>query len=183
MPTLKEELEEIKTRYVALQEEYGFQQGHIKQLQLQITSLHNQLQQQSEFCASSGDILGHLLWKETRSPDIIESITSGVKLISKQKKIKYMKIFLLLQNRIGDFFSMVVGTLSSFMETYKSEMPAQHSDESQFVMALVGIVTNIAAAANGRHFLMSDDQGKVVVEYFVKMLQQIPIPSGNCLKR
>lgn len=78
---------------------------------------------------------------------------------------------------------MVVGTLTSFIDTYKSEIPSQNSDESQFVMALVGIVTNIAAAATGRHFLMADEQGKSVVRHFVKMLQQIPVPSGNCLKR
>lgn len=78
---------------------------------------------------------------------------------------------------------MVVGTLTSFMDTYKTELPSQNSDESQFVMALVGIITNIAAAAGGRNFLIVDEQGKNVVRHFVKILQHIPVPSGNCLKR
>ncbi|KAL0276261.1 UNVERIFIED_CONTAM: hypothetical protein PYX00_003867 [Menopon gallinae] len=163
LPSLKEELEEVKLKYSALREEWGLQQEHLGRLQSQISGLHNQLQQQSAFCASLGAIFGHLLWKASRSSEIVDSITSG--------------------NRIGDFFLMVVGTLTSFMDTYKTELPSQNSDESQFVMALVGIITNIAAAAGGRNFLIVDEQGKNVVRHFVKILQNIPVPSGNCLKR
>lgn len=79
MPTLKEELEEVKLKYAALREEWGLQQEHLGRLQSQISELHNQLQQQSSFCSSLGAILGHLLWKASRSPDIVESITSGVR--------------------------------------------------------------------------------------------------------
>lgn len=78
---------------------------------------------------------------------------------------------------------MVIGTLTSFMDSYKNEIPGQNTDESQFVMSLVGIVTNIAASADGRQFLIVDEQGKSVVRHFVKILQHIPVPSGNCLKR
>ncbi|KAK6641355.1 hypothetical protein RUM44_013064 [Polyplax serrata] len=163
MPTLKEELEEVKLKYTALREEWGLQQEHLGRLQSQISVLHTQLQQQSAFCASLGAILGHLLWKASRSAEIVETLTAG--------------------NRIGDFFLIVVGTLTSFMDTYKQEIPSQNSDESQFVMSLVGIVTNIAAAAEGRLFLIIDEHGKNLIRHFVKMLQYIPVPSGNCLKR
>ncbi|EEB16753.1 Heat shock factor 2-binding protein, putative [Pediculus humanus corporis] len=163
MPTLKEELEEVKLKYNALREEWGLQQEHLGRLQTQISGLHNQLQQQSAFCASLGAILGHLLWKASRSPEIVETLTAG--------------------NKIGDFFLIVVGTLTSFMDTYRQEIPNQNSDESQFVMSLVGIVTNIAATSEGRLFLIVDEQGKNLVRHFVKILQFIPVPSGNCLKR
>ena len=69
------------------------------------------------------------------------------------------------------------------MDTYRQEIPSQNSDESQFVMSLVGIVTNIAATSEGRLFLIVDEQGKNLVRHFVKILQFIPVPSGNCLKR
>lgn len=79
MPTLKEELDEVRLKYTALREEWGLQQEHLGRLQTQISGLHNQLQQQSAFCASLGAILGHLLWKASRSPEIVETLTAGVR--------------------------------------------------------------------------------------------------------
>lgn len=84
MPSLKEELEEVKLKYSALREEWGLQQEHLGRLQSQISGLHNQLQQQSAFCASLGAIFGHLLWKASRSSEIVDSITSGVSFLLKQ---------------------------------------------------------------------------------------------------
>jgi len=68
-------------------------------------------------------------------------------------------MFLFSQNKVADFLCIVSGTLESFLETFDTEMPGPSADESQFIMAMGGIVTNMAAAP------------------------VIPTPSGNCLKR
>lgn len=62
-------------------------------------------------------------------------------------------------------------------------MPGQCADESQFIMSMCGIVTNIAAAPAGRQFLVSNSNGRELLEQFGKILPIIPTPSGNCLKR
>lgn len=62
-------------------------------------------------------------------------------------------------------------------------MPGQSSDESQFIMAMGGIVTNMAAAPAGRQFLVGDPNGRELLQQIVRVLPVIPTPSGNCLKR
>lgn len=62
-------------------------------------------------------------------------------------------------------------------------MPGPLADESQFIMAMGGIVTNMAAAAAGRQFLVTDPNGRDLIQQIVRFLPVIPTPSGNCLKR
>lgn len=62
-------------------------------------------------------------------------------------------------------------------------MPSQHTDESQFVLSMCGIVTNIAATPAGRQFLVTNSNGRELLEQFSRLLPVIPAPSGNCLKR
>jgi hypothetical protein len=69
------------------------------------------------------------------------------------------------------------------METYDSMMPSQYTDESQFIMSMCGIVTNIAAMPAGRQFLVTNSNGRELLTQFGRLLPIIPTPSGNCLKR
>lgn len=78
---------------------------------------------------------------------------------------------------------IVSGTLESFLETFDTEMPGPSADESQFIMAMGGIVTNMAAAPAGRQFLVSDPNGRDLILQIIRILPVIPTPSGNCLKR
>jgi hypothetical protein len=48
---------------------------------------------------------------------------------------------------------------------------------------MCGIVTNIAATPAGRQFLVTNSNGKELLEQFNRLLPVIPAPSGNCLKR
>jgi hypothetical protein len=79
--------------------------------------------------------------------------------------------------------AIVNGSLISFTETYDSLMPSQHTDESQFILSMCGIVTNIAATPAGRQFLVTNSNGRELLEQFNRLLPVIPAPSGNCLKR
>jgi hypothetical protein len=88
-----------------------------------------------------------------------------------------------LQNKVTDFLAIVNGSLVSFMETYDALMPSQHTDESQFILSMCGIVTNIAATPAGRQFLVTNSNGRELLEQFGRILPVIPVPSGTYLKR
>jgi hypothetical protein len=77
----------------------------------------------------------------------------------------------------------VNGSLTSFIETYESSLPGHYDDESQFIMSMCGIITNITAAPAGRQFLVSHPMGKELLVQFSRILPVIPAPSGNCLKK
>ncbi|XP_061309452.1 heat shock factor 2-binding protein isoform X4 [Pezoporus flaviventris] len=67
----------------------------------------------------------------------------------KEKKSKAVK-----------FFTITAQTMESFVKSLGEDMKQQDldSDENQFVLALAGIVTNVAALACGREFLVSSSR-------------------------
>lgn len=88
-----------------------------------------------------------------------------------------------LQNKVADFLAIVNGSLISFMETYETSLPNQCAEESQFILSMCGVVTNIAATPAGRQFLVTNTNGRDLLEQFNRILPVIPEPSGNYLKR
>ncbi|XP_064361737.1 heat shock factor 2-binding protein [Dromaius novaehollandiae] len=58
------------------------------------------------------------------------------------------------------FFTITAQTMESFVKSLNEDMKQQDldSDENQFVLALAGIVTNVAALACGREFLVSSNR-------------------------
>lgn len=88
-----------------------------------------------------------------------------------------------LQNKVADFLAIVNGSLISFMETYETSLPNQYAEESQFILSMCGIITNIAATSAGRQFLVTNTSGRDLLEQFNRILPVIPEPSGNYLKR
>ncbi|PSN34432.1 hypothetical protein C0J52_20393, partial [Blattella germanica] len=163
MTELHKELVTIRRKYKLLQSEWDKQQEHLGKMQQDLFHARNQLQQQSQFCASLGAVMGNLLWKTSRIPPVVDMLLSG--------------------NKVAEFLSIVNGSLVSFIETYGNGMPGQCADESQYIMSFCGIVTNIAAAPAGRQFIANNPVGKDLIEQFSKALILIPVPSGNCLKR
>ncbi|KAM6094296.1 heat shock factor 2-binding protein isoform 2-T2 [Chlamydotis macqueenii] len=64
------------------------------------------------------------------------------------------------RNKAVKFFTMAAQTMESFVKSLSEDMKQQDldSDENQFVLALAGIVTNVAALAYGREFLVSSSR-------------------------
>ena len=75
------------------------------------------------------------------------------------------------------------GTLVSFMETFSKEMPSLKSDETQFMLSMCGIVANVAAVPEGRHFIVTDNNGKILLQLIIAHLPNIPRPTGDPLAR
>lgn len=89
-----------------------------------------------------------------------------------------------MQNKIDDLFSITTGSLASFVETYgESGLPEIFSDETQFILSLVGVVANIAAVPEGRHILVSHESGKTLLEQVIQSLTVVPLNTGEPLLR
>lgn len=78
---------------------------------------------------------------------------------------------------------MVNGSLESFMETYNLTLPDVTTNEMQFILSLVGVVANMAATPDGRQFLVTDPNGRELINLMINILPIIPLDSGDCLKR
>lgn len=157
------EVEELRAKVLALQRENDKACAQLAIARSDNVRMRAQLTNQSAFCASLGSVLGNLVWKASRVPPVVDLLLTG--------------------SKAADFLCIVSGTLESFLETFNTEMPGPLADESQFIMAMGGIVTNMAAAAAGRQFLVTDPNGRDLIQQIVRFLPVIPTPSGNCLKR
>ena len=75
-----------------------------------------------------------------------------------------------MQNKAEEFLQITSRTIESYFETYNEEDEKETSEEFQFVLALTGTITNMAAAAQGRDFLVSKDSGRVLIDSFITVL-------------
>ncbi|XP_054271602.1 heat shock factor 2-binding protein-like isoform X2 [Macrosteles quadrilineatus] len=163
MSTILEELEAIRTKYHNLQREWDSQQEHLGRVQGEMFRMRSQLKSQSSFCASMGAIMGSLMWKTTRMASVVDVLLST--------------------NRVSEFLCIVSGSLESFMETYTLTLPDVSTSEMQFILSLVGIVANVAATPDGRQFLVTDPNGKELIDQMISALLSIRDETGDSLKR
>ncbi|XP_011876176.1 PREDICTED: heat shock factor 2-binding protein-like [Vollenhovia emeryi] len=132
----------------------------------EIERLKDQILSQSTYCTSLGAVLGSLTWRASRFPQIADVWLSN------------------FQNTIGEFLSIVNGTFGAFVSTYRSAFPPTSNIEYQFVMGLVGIVSNISASPEGREFLITNSSGTEFVQKLIKLTPELPpAPGARSLKR
>uniref|UniRef100_A0A8C9V8K7 Heat shock transcription factor 2 binding protein n=1 Tax=Scleropages formosus TaxID=113540 RepID=A0A8C9V8K7_SCLFO len=108
-------------------------------LRQQLWVSQEQLQQQAEFCTTLGVASCTLLWSVSSKEEVIKDI--------------------LADRKAEAFLAVAAQTLESFVgQSLDREGKVEQqtsSQEMQFVLALAGIVTNIAAVTCGRDFLSS----------------------------
>ncbi|XP_011171223.1 heat shock factor 2-binding protein [Solenopsis invicta] len=132
----------------------------------EIERLKDQILSQSTYCTSLGAVLGNLTWRASRFPQIVDAWLSK------------------FQSKIGEFLSIVNGTFGAFVDTYGSVFPPASNIEYQFVMGLLGIVTNISASPEGREFLITNSSGTEFVQKLIKLTPELPlVPETVFLKR
>ncbi|XP_077985936.1 heat shock factor 2-binding protein-like [Glandiceps talaboti] len=156
------EIQHWKSRYQNTLLQFDKEKEEKFTIQCELSELMKQLSEQSEYCASLGAAVCTLLWRVSRSEDSIKSFLVG--------------------SKVDDFFVMVHHTLESYIATYQDEMPEEQTDEAQFVLALCGIITNIAASAYGREFLMTNTTGQTVLVTMVTVLSQTPVTHSAKLR-
>ncbi|XP_069126206.1 heat shock factor 2-binding protein-like isoform X1 [Argopecten irradians] len=132
------------------------------QLRCEVRVLSEQLTQQSDYCSSLGASCCTLLWRVSRCEESIQSILVGTK--------------------VDEFLCLVASTLQSYVSAYKSDWPKEDQEETQFILALCGIITNIAASAYGRDFLITNQNGRHVVDTYLSVLSEAPNGKSARLK-
>ncbi|XP_038657135.1 heat shock factor 2-binding protein isoform X1 [Scyliorhinus canicula] len=128
---------------------------------LQLNEARQQLLQQAEYCTEMGAAVCTLLWRVSSNEESVKFILGG----SKAEK----------------FFNIVGQTIESFVKSLDGSIKEQQnldSDENQFVLAMAGIVTNVAAVACGREFLVNSSQ--ILLETLLQLLAEMK--AGLCTK-
>uniref|UniRef100_A0A8C9XX21 Heat shock transcription factor 2 binding protein n=1 Tax=Sander lucioperca TaxID=283035 RepID=A0A8C9XX21_SANLU len=108
-----------------------------------------ELQQQADFCSGLGSAACSLLWSCSSSED---TVTRWL-------------------GKLQSFLAVAAQTLESFVRSLDEEAKTQtedhNSQEHQFVLAMAGTITNVAAVTRGRDFLSSS----VLLDTLMKLLE------------
>ncbi|CAL8308739.1 unnamed protein product [Merluccius merluccius] len=122
-------------------------------LKEELWACRDQMQQQAEFCTGLGAASCTILWSTSGRKEAVGDILADGKLQS--------------------FLDLAAQTLESFVksvdEDTKPESLGQDSNEHQFVLALAGVITNVAAVACGRDYLSSC--GHVLLDTLMQLLK------------
>ncbi|XP_026867568.1 heat shock factor 2-binding protein isoform X2 [Electrophorus electricus] len=121
-------------------------------LREQLWECREQLQQQAQFCTGLGAASCTVLWsascREEAIRDMLADVSQPLKMVTQ-----------LTEGKLEPFLTVAGQTLESFIKSLdEEETPQQqnyNSHEHQFVLALAGIITNVAAVTCGRDFISS----------------------------
>ncbi|XP_066115365.1 heat shock factor 2-binding protein isoform X3 [Saccopteryx bilineata] len=169
----------------------------------QLNEAKQQLLQQAEYCTEMGAATCTLLWGVSSSEEVVRAILGGVwnascvgstvtwcSGICKRNKVRCQKLYgicgdgttslLLLGicDKALKFFNITGQTMESFVKSLDGDVKELDSDENQFVFALAGIVTNVAAIACGREFLVNSS--RVLLDTILQLLGDLK--PGQCTK-
>ncbi|CAH1708270.1 unnamed protein product [Aphis gossypii] len=75
------------------------------------------------------------------------------------------------------------GVLTSFNDTYQPKIPITDTEETRFVLSIIGLVANLSTVDAGRRFFSQTNSGKNVIRLIICILIRIPSPSANQLKK
>ncbi|XP_047210692.1 heat shock factor 2-binding protein [Girardinichthys multiradiatus] len=152
---LRQECSHLQSRLDAAQTECQKEREEKLLLREQLWQSGAEMQQQADFCSTMGSAACGLLWSCSSRE---ETVTTW-----------------LADGKLPSFLAVAVQTLESFVKSLEDEIKIQPEDhkshEYQFVLALVGTITNIAAVTCGRDFLSSS--GNILLDLLMKLLQQM----------
>ncbi|XP_045708566.1 heat shock factor 2-binding protein [Phyllostomus hastatus] len=155
---LRMDCEHFKARLETVQADGMRDKEEKLALRQQLNEAKQQLQQQAEYCTEMGAAACTLLWGASRSEGVVRAILGG------EKALK--------------FFNITGQTMASFVKSLDGDAKELDSDENQFVFALAGIVTNVAAIACGREFLVNSS--RVLLDTILQLLGDLK--PGQCTK-
>ncbi|XP_023378942.1 heat shock factor 2-binding protein [Pteropus vampyrus] len=148
----------FKARLEAVQADSLREKKEKLALRQQLQEARQQLQQQAEYCTEMGAAACTLLWGVSSREEVVTAILGGDKALK--------------------FFSITGQTMESFVKSLDGDVREPDSDENQFVFALAGIVTNVAAIACGREFLVNSS--RVLLDTMLQLLGDLK--PGQCTK-
>ncbi|XP_051283256.1 heat shock factor 2-binding protein [Dicentrarchus labrax] len=150
---LRQECLHLQSRLDAVQTECQKEREEKLLLREQLWQSVAELQQQADFCSGLGSATCSLLWScSAREHTVTQWLADG---------------------KLQSFLAVAAQTLESFVRSVDEEIKTQtedhNSQEHQFVLALAGTITNIAAVTCGRDFLSSS--AHVLLDTLMKLLE------------
>ncbi|XP_057678592.1 heat shock factor 2-binding protein isoform X2 [Corythoichthys intestinalis] len=143
----------LKSRLDALQIECQREREEKLQLREQLWQSGAELQQHSDYCFSLGSAVCSILWNCSSKEDMVKQW--------------------LADGTLHTFLVIATQTLGSFVKTLDEDVKSRSEDyntqEYQFVLALTGTITNIAAVTNGRDLLSSSSHD--LLDTLIKLLE------------
>ncbi|KAJ8004162.1 hypothetical protein DPEC_G00155920 [Dallia pectoralis] len=150
---LKMECQHLRSRLDAAQSECQREREEKLVLREQLWESREQLQQQAEFCTELGAVSCTLLWSASTKEEAVKDI--------------------LAEDNLKSFLSMAGQILVSYVKSLDGEAKAEEKDsnshEHQFVLALTGVVTNVAAVTSGRDYLSGS--AHVLIDTLIQLLE------------
>ncbi|XP_060888136.1 heat shock factor 2-binding protein [Labrus mixtus] len=148
---LRQECLHLQSRLDAVQTECQKEREEKLLLREQLWQSGAELQQQADFCSSLGSASCSLLWSCSSSE---QTVTHW-----------------LADGKLQSYLLVAAQTLESFVRSLDEEVKAEdhNSQEHQFVLAVAGTITNIAAVPCGRDFLSSS--AHVLLDTLMKLLE------------
>ncbi|XP_036396656.1 heat shock factor 2-binding protein [Megalops cyprinoides] len=151
---LRQDCQHLRSRLDAAQSECQREREEKLVLREQLWEGREQLQQQAEFCTALGAAACTLLWSASSREEAVKDI--------------------LTDGKVDAFLTVAGQTLESFVkslgeEETKAEQQDLCSNESRFVLALAGTITNIAAVTCGRDFLSTS--AHVLLDTLTQLLE------------
>ncbi|XP_025420936.1 uncharacterized protein LOC112691040 isoform X2 [Sipha flava] len=130
---------------------------------MKTTKLQSQLKIQAAFLTKVGATLGHYLWKITQVPDIVNII--------------------LREDKLTKLSEIMVNVLTSFIDTYQSKIPTTDTEETMFILSIIGLVANLSTEDRGRQFFSQNNIGKNVIKLIMTIVTHTSSSSGNQWKK
>ncbi|XP_010903471.2 heat shock factor 2-binding protein isoform X2 [Esox lucius] len=159
---LKMECLHLRSRLDAAQSECQKEREEKLFLREQLWESRERLQQQAEFCTELGAASCTLLWSASGKEEAVRDI--------------------LVEGNLQSFLSMAGQILESYVKSLDGEARAEQQDsnshEQQFVLALAGVVTNVAAVTCGRDYLSGS--AHVLLDTLIQLLELLK--PGVCPK-
>ncbi|KAL8568769.1 hypothetical protein ACOMHN_003174 [Nucella lapillus] len=151
-----------KNKWTTVTSDCQKEKQEVSELQKEVAQLWEQLNQQSEFSSSLGAATATLLWRVSRNQDSIAALLGG--------------------SQVEEFLGLTCSTINSYVEAYHNDWPSEDTNESRFILALCGTVTNIGASAYGRDYLMGSESGHRLVDAFLAFISQAPLHKSAKIK-
>ncbi|MBN3280338.1 HSF2B protein, partial [Polyodon spathula] len=123
---LKHDCDHLQSRLEAAKAECHGEREEKQVFRDQLGEARFQLQQQSEYCNKMGSTVCTLLWGATRNVEAVKNILSGVGVRQARQ----------------EFFNVAGQTLETFVKSLDADIRPEQHDETQFVLALAGIITS-----------------------------------------
>lgn len=154
---LRMDCEPFKARLESVQED-SVREKDKPALRQQWNEAKQQLLQQAEYCTEMGAAACTILWGVSSSEEVVKAI------LGRDKALK--------------FFNIIGQTMQSFVKYLDGVVKELDSDENQFVFALAGMVTKVAAIACGGEFLVTSS--RVLLNTILQLLGHLR--PGQCTR-